>query len=55
MLIVPWNGPLSMTCWKLAPALAAGCCVVIKPPELASLSVLRLARTLEEAGVPPGV
>ena len=55
VLIVPWNGPLSMTCWKLAPALAAGCCVVIKPPEQASLSVLRLARTLEEAGVPPGV
>ena len=55
VLIVPWNGPLSMACWKLAPALAAGCCVVIKPPEHASLSVLRLARTLEEAGIPPGV
>jgi phenylacetaldehyde dehydrogenase len=55
VLIVPWNGPLSMACWKLAPALAAGCSVVIKPPEQASLSVLRLARTLQEAGVPPGV
>ena len=55
VLIVPWNGPLAMACWKLAPALAAGCSVVIKPPEQASLSVLRLARTLEEAGIPPGV
>jgi phenylacetaldehyde dehydrogenase len=55
VLIVPWNGPLAMACWKLAPALAAGCSVVIKPPEQASLSVLRLARTLEEAGLPPGV
>jgi phenylacetaldehyde dehydrogenase len=55
VLIVPWNGPLAMTCWKLAPALAAGCSVVIKPPEQASLSVLRLARTLNEAGVPPGI
>jgi phenylacetaldehyde dehydrogenase len=54
-LIVPWNGPLAMACWKLAPALAAGCSVVIKPPEQASLSVLRLARVLAEAGVPPGV
>jgi phenylacetaldehyde dehydrogenase len=54
-LIVPWNGPLAMTCWKLAPALAAGCSVVIKPPEQASLSVLRLAQTLLDAGVPPGV
>ncbi len=55
VLIVPWNGPLSMACWKLAPALAAGCSVVIKPPENASLSLLRLARTLDEAGIPPGV
>ncbi|HTT41708.1 MAG TPA: aldehyde dehydrogenase family protein [Steroidobacteraceae bacterium] len=55
VLIVPWNGPLAMTAWKLAPALAAGCTVVVKPPEQASLSVLRLARTLAEAGVPAGV
>jgi phenylacetaldehyde dehydrogenase len=54
-LIVPWNGALSMACWKLAPALAAGCSVVIKPPEQASLSVLRLGQTLHEAGLPPGV
>lgn len=54
-LIVPWNGALSMTCWKLAPALAAGCTVVIKPPEQASLAILRLARLLQEAGIPDGV
>ena len=55
VLIVPWNGPLAITCWKLAPALAAGCSVIIKPPEQASLSVLRLTRTLTEAGIPDGV
>jgi len=54
-LIVPWNGPLAMTCWKLGPALAAGCSVVIKPPEQASLSVLRLGELLMDAGVPAGV
>ena len=54
-IIVPWNGALSMTCWKLAPALAAGCTVVIKPPEQASLAVLRLVRLLQEAGIPDGV
>ncbi len=54
-LIVPWNGPLAMSCWKLAPALAAGCTVVLKPPEDASLSVLRLGSVLMEAGLPPGV
>ncbi|MGH8137652.1 MAG: aldehyde dehydrogenase family protein [Steroidobacteraceae bacterium] len=55
VLIVPWNGPLAMTCWKLAPALAAGCSVIIKPPEQASLSVLRLVQVLREAGIPDGV
>jgi phenylacetaldehyde dehydrogenase len=55
VLIVPWNGPLAMACWKLAPALAAGCTVIVKPPEQASLSVLRLARALQEAGIPDGV
>jgi len=55
VLIVPWNGALSMTCWKLAPALAAGCSVVIKPPEQASMAVLRLMRLLQEAGIPDGV
>lgn len=54
-LIVPWNGPIAMSCWKLAPALAAGCTAIIKPPEHASLSVLRLGALLMEAGLPPGV
>ena len=54
-LIVPWNGPLTIGAWKLAPALAAGCSVVIKPSELASLSILRLGDLLLEAGIPPGV
>ena len=53
--IVPWNGPLSQTVWKLAPALATGCTVVLKPSEQASLSPLRLAELVEEAGFPPGV
>lgn len=54
-LIVPWNGPLTIGSWKLAPALAAGCSVVIKPSELASLSIIRLGELLLEAGLPPGV
>jgi phenylacetaldehyde dehydrogenase len=54
-LIVPWNGPLTIGSWKLAPALAAGCSVVIKPSELASLSLLKLGELLLEAGLPPGV
>jgi phenylacetaldehyde dehydrogenase len=54
-LIVPWNGPLAMSAWKLAPALAAGCSVVIKPSELAGLSVLKLGELIVEAGVPDGV
>ena len=54
-LIVPWNGPLTIGSWKLAPALAAGCSVVIKPSELASLSLLRLGELLLEAGLPPGI
>jgi acyl-CoA reductase-like NAD-dependent aldehyde dehydrogenase len=41
--------------WKIAPALAVGCTVVVKPPEGAPLSTLRLAELLDEAGVPPGV
>lgn len=53
--IIPWNGALVAAAWKLAPALAAGCSVVLKPAEWASLSVLRLAGLLLEAGVPPGV
>ncbi|MDR2837173.1 MAG: aldehyde dehydrogenase family protein [Azonexus sp.] len=54
-LIVPWNAPLMIACWKLAPALAAGCAVVIKPSEDAPLAVDALARLTLEAGFPPGV
>ncbi|MDH4566892.1 aldehyde dehydrogenase family protein [Pseudomonas sp. BN414] len=54
-LIVPWNFPLVNAAWKVAPALAAGCAVVLKPSELASLTTLRLARIAEGAGLPAGV
>jgi betaine-aldehyde dehydrogenase len=54
-LIVPWNGPLVTAAWKLAPALAAGNVVVIKPSELAPLSLMRLAELAPEAGVPEDV
>lgn len=54
-LIVPSNGPLVQACWKLAPALAAGCCCVIKPDEKTPLSTLRLMELLAEAGIPDGV
>jgi 4-(gamma-glutamylamino)butanal dehydrogenase len=53
--IVPWNFPLMIGAWKVAPALAAGNSVVLKPPETASLSLLRLAELALEAGLPPGV
>ena len=53
--IVPWNFPLMIGAWKLAPALAAGNSVVLKPAETASLSLLRLADLALEAGLPPGV
>jgi aldehyde dehydrogenase (NAD+) len=53
--IVPWNGPLMMLMWKLAPALAAGCTLVAKAPEDASLSLLRLGSLFAEAGIPDGV
>src|SRR5215216_6099282 len=53
--IVPWNYPLMMTTWKLAPALAAGCTVVLKPDPQTPLSALRLAELAAEAGFPPGV
>ncbi|HUX26345.1 MAG TPA: aldehyde dehydrogenase family protein, partial [Burkholderiales bacterium] len=53
--ITPWNTPLMIACWKLAPALAAGCTVVIKPSEEAPLTTLHLAKLVEEAGFPPGV
>ncbi|MDK2759085.1 MAG: aldehyde dehydrogenase family protein [Blastomonas fulva] len=53
--IVPWNSPLVLTAMKLAPALAAGCTIVLKPAENTSLSALRLGELLMEAGVPAGV
>ncbi|HUN27376.1 MAG TPA: aldehyde dehydrogenase [Steroidobacteraceae bacterium] len=53
--ITPWNSPLLLATWKLAPALAAGCTVVVKPSEHTSASVLELCKLLEEAGLPPGV
>jgi phenylacetaldehyde dehydrogenase len=54
-LIVPWNFPLLMAVWKLAPALAAGCACVLKPAEETPLTALRLAEIVQEAGVPSGV
>ncbi|ASY66900.1 Aldehyde dehydrogenase (plasmid) [Sinorhizobium sojae CCBAU 05684] len=53
--IIPWNYPLLMAAWKVAPALAAGCTVVLKPAELTSLTALELAAIAHEAGLPPGV
>ncbi|MEZ4586793.1 MAG: aldehyde dehydrogenase [Gemmatimonadales bacterium] len=54
-VITPWNSPLLLASWKLAPALAAGCTVVIKPSEFTSASTLEFVRLFEEAGFPPGV
>ena len=53
--IVPWNFPMMIAAWKIAPALAAGNSVVLKPAELASLSLLRLAELCAEGGLPEGV
>src|SRR6195952_3825673 len=53
--IVPWNFPLMIGMWKVAPALACGCTLVVKPAELTPLSALMLGRLALEAGVPPGV
>jgi len=53
--IVPWNFPLMIGMWKIAPALACGCTVVVKPAELTPLSMLRVAELFLEAGLPPGV
>ena len=52
--IVPWNYPLTMTTWKLAPALAAGCSVVLKPDSATPLTALRMAELAAEVGFPPG-
>jgi len=54
-VVVPWNFPLMLTCWKLGPALVAGNTVVIKPAEQSPLTALRLAQIAVEAGIPPGV
>ena len=53
--IIPWNAPLASTVWKIGPALATGCTVVLKPAEEAPLTALRVAELCLEAGVPPGV
>jgi aldehyde dehydrogenase (NAD+) len=54
-IIVPWNAPVTLACWKAAPALAAGCPVVVKPAPEAPLSTFILADALQEAGLPDGV
>lgn len=54
-MIVPWNFPLLLLAWKLAPALAAGCTAVVKPAELTPLTALKLGALCLEAGFPPGV
>ncbi|MFC7517844.1 aldehyde dehydrogenase [Herbaspirillum sp. GCM10030257] len=54
-VITPWNSPLLLGAWKIAPALAAGCTVVIKPSEFTSASTLEFVKLFEEAGFPPGV
>jgi phenylacetaldehyde dehydrogenase len=53
--IIPWNFPLLMAAWKLGPALATGCTVVLKPAEQTPLSALRLGELMQEAGIPDGV
>lgn len=53
--IVPWNFPLLIGIWKIAPALAAGCTIVLKPPQETPLALLRLAELIEQVGFPPGV
>ena len=53
--VVPWNFPVSIAAWKVAPALAAGCTVVLKPSEETPLSALYMAKLAMEAGMPPGV
>ncbi|MFZ0412036.1 MAG: aldehyde dehydrogenase family protein, partial [Candidatus Acidiferrales bacterium] len=53
--IIPWNYPLLMAAWKLAPAIAAGCTCILKPAEQTPLTALEFAHYLEDAGLPPGV
>ena len=54
-LVLPWNFPLLMLAWKIAPSLAAGCSIVVKPAKETTLSALRVAELAHEAGIPPGV
>jgi acyl-CoA reductase-like NAD-dependent aldehyde dehydrogenase len=54
-VIIPWNAPVTLASWKTAPALAAGCTVVLKPPPEAPLSNFLLADAFDEAGAPPGI
>ncbi|MFX8848703.1 aldehyde dehydrogenase family protein, partial [Acinetobacter baumannii] len=53
--IVPWNAPMLTTAWKVAPALAAGCAVVVKAAEQTPVTAFALARIAEAVGLPPGV
>ncbi|KIM90700.1 hypothetical protein PILCRDRAFT_973 [Piloderma croceum F 1598] len=53
--IIPWNYPIQMWAWKVAPALACGCTIVMKPSELTPLTALKLSELVKEAGFPPGV
>ncbi len=53
--IIPWNYPLLMAAWKLAPALAAGCTCVLKPAEQTPLTALEMANWFDDIGLPPGV
>ncbi|MGV8918941.1 MAG: aldehyde dehydrogenase family protein [Pseudomonas sp.] len=53
--IIPWNFPMLMAAWKVAPALAAGCCMVLKPSEMTPLTALELADIAHQAGLPAGV
>jgi len=53
--VVPWNFPLMFTSWKMAPALAAGNCIVMKPAEITPLTSLKIAELMSEAGMPDGV
>jgi acyl-CoA reductase-like NAD-dependent aldehyde dehydrogenase len=54
-IVTPWNSPLTLTSWKLAPALAAGCTAVVKPSEFTSASMVEFAKLFDEAGFPKGV
>ena len=53
--IIPWNFPLKMAAWKIGPALAAGCTIVLKPSELTPVTAMELAKIIDETGLPPGV